>query len=97
MPRLICRKLLRQVVTFARSFDPPKADNSSPANTAMMAMTTSSSIRVNDGARNRQLRREATEGGSRTRVPLCYLGILSRAFSAFAVEHGLDLLQFLSR
>lgn len=46
-PSVICFKLLTQVVRLARSFAFANAGNSSAAKMAMMAITTSNSIRVN--------------------------------------------------
>src|SRR5664279_3496559 len=47
MPRLICRKLFMQFVRRAAAFTRDKAGNNNAARMAMMAMTTSSSIKVN--------------------------------------------------
>ena len=46
-PRLICRKLFRQVTRFALLLTVLRAGNNKAARMAMMAMMTNSSIRVN--------------------------------------------------
>ena len=46
MPRLICRKLLRQSVLLAETLARDRAGSNNAARAAMMAMTTNNSIRV---------------------------------------------------
>ena len=46
-PRLICFRLFKQVVRLARAFAPDKTGNNKATKMAMIAMTTSNSIRVN--------------------------------------------------
>jgi hypothetical protein len=47
MPRLICLKLFKQIVRFAVALAAPNTGNNNAAKIPMMAITTSSSIKVN--------------------------------------------------
>jgi hypothetical protein len=56
-PSPICRRLLMQVAIFARSFAPAIAGNIRLARIAMIAMTTSSSIKVKPPLRGLEIPR----------------------------------------
>src|SRR6266480_6648223 len=66
MPRAICRRLLRHLMRFPFSLAAARAGNSNPARMAMMAMTTSNSIKVKP-------RRRGVPGGSAVFVPVAFM------------------------